>query len=180
MEGLLAIHKAGVEHRSFEDYNIVVAETWKGEGAGKEYFPVIVDFGKAEEHVCEFEGTLDTHSPRLQLSGYPSYSGCGELYEVCKEYADLYYPSMLSPFRLADHQYNLLRQCIARVNVYGHSIPVDLGTSEEEVLESMKAWFEDDVNEEEVLRAVRGEMAEYNRWRDIRNKYDSMPLNWHE
>ena len=48
------------------------------------------------------------------------------------------------------------------------------------MLESIKAWFEDDVNEEEVLRAVRGEMAEYNRWRDIRNKYDSMPLNWHE
>ena len=99
MEGLLAIHKAGVEHRSFEDYNIVVAETWKGEGAGKEYFPVIVDFGKAEEHVCEFEGTLDTQSPRLQFS---SRANCRELYAACNEDADLYCPSRLSLPTLID------------------------------------------------------------------------------
>ena len=178
MEGLIAIHKAGIKHRRFEDHNIVVAEFENGELASTEPLAVIVDFGRAQEHVCEFEGTLDTHSPRLQLSGYPSYSGCGELYEVCKEYADLYYPSMLSPFRLADHQYDLLGQCIARVNVYDQSIPVDLGTSEEEVLEAIKAWFEDDVNEEEVLRVVRPEMAEFDRWRDMRNKYDNMPLYW--
>ena len=44
------------------------------------------------------------------------------------------------------------------------------------MLESIKAWFEDDVNEEDVLRVVRREMAEFNRWRDTRNEYDNMPL----
>ena len=44
------------------------------------------------------------------------------------------------------------------------------------MLESIKAWFEDDVNEEDVLRVVRREMAECNRWRDTRNEYDNMPL----
>ena len=44
------------------------------------------------------------------------------------------------------------------------------------MLESIKAWFEDDVNEEDVLRVVRREMAEFKHWRDTRNEYDNMPL----
>ena len=101
IEGLIAIHQAGITHCRFEDYNIVAAEVQNRE-LGDEYFPMIVDFGRARVHVCDFERTLDIHCPRPQPLNYPD---CTELFVACQEHDDLFCPSMLSLPTLAErHQ----------------------------------------------------------------------------
>lgn len=69
-------------HNDFQLYNIVAGQAKKGASEGAEYFPVIVDFGNAKEHICTCNVELNDYFP-LDEATTAKLMGCGELYDAC-------------------------------------------------------------------------------------------------
>ncbi|KAI9068200.1 hypothetical protein FKP32DRAFT_1587933 [Trametes sanguinea] len=76
---LLAIHRAGVEHRDFHVGNILAKKRDDGQG----YDVTIIDFERSERIACQYKG--DEHSDLAFYRHPPDYKqfGCKELYDAC-------------------------------------------------------------------------------------------------
>ncbi|KAJ2995242.1 hypothetical protein NUW54_g7422 [Trametes sanguinea] len=82
---MLAIHRAGVEHRDIHVRNILAKKRNDGQG----YDVTIVDFDRSERVACQYKG--DEHEDIVFYRHPPDYKqfGCKELYKAC-DYACLW------------------------------------------------------------------------------------------
>ncbi|KAI0800075.1 hypothetical protein C8Q74DRAFT_1234136 [Fomes fomentarius] len=85
---LITIHRAGVVHNEFEERHIVVRVLDDGS-----HWPMLVDFSRAKEHICPFEGKLKLYSPKPA----DRHDYCNELWVVIN-YAEIRVPSHVDYF----------------------------------------------------------------------------------
>ncbi|TBU41393.1 hypothetical protein BD309DRAFT_273129 [Dichomitus squalens] len=165
VNGLLAIHRAGILHGDFREENIVVREVQKGKLEGAEYFPVIVDFGEAMEHTCALRGDYEIKTNCPAPGSTSGLLQCLEIHDACGE-ARFYYP-------------------YASVELWRCEVAIDTETTVEEVYMALaeRGVVPRGMDKERARRTIREtcQWSQFNKWRDERNEFDNMPLtrdNW--